>query len=156
MGWALIPEQLPDLLTAFADAEVTLHVAFERAARRHGYDAPHPEIIQFRPDRADWRISWELHTKGDRNLKYDCVRCELDVAHPSLGSESPLEVAGWIYDDCHAGPGVSNSDEIYGTREWFASTPAEAAKAVGQLAEELSRQLEEIDRGPCLTRAAGT
>jgi hypothetical protein len=44
MGWSLVVEQLPDLLSAFADAEAVLWPAFRDAIYPFGFNTQTTEI----------------------------------------------------------------------------------------------------------------
>jgi hypothetical protein len=57
MAWSLILDELPELLTALAEVERVIKPAFTEAIRPYGFlPAPKPEIDQFRPDKAEWRV----------------------------------------------------------------------------------------------------
>jgi hypothetical protein len=140
MLWSLPVGELPDLLSAFADAEALIHPAFAAAVGPFGFSAPPPEIDRFRPDRAEWRIGWWLYLP-DHLAPYEAVRCELD-----LGAwDSGREVCGWIGVDRYVGHGATVDDELWRSVERPVGSPSSAAAAVRAVAGELVEQLGRVD-----------
>lgn len=150
MAWSLVVDQLPDLLAAFADVQVRLHAAFQRAVRPFGYAAPKPEIDPFHPDRAEWRIGWWLHLP-DQLAPFEVFKCELD-----LREWSPTrEVSGWIDVRRYVGHGVTVDDDLWRSLDYPVESPALAAVAIRRVAEEMAEQLGRLELGPYLAGTVG-
>lgn len=146
MAWSLILDELPDLLTAFAEVEHLIEPAFTEMIRPFGFfPAPTPAIDQFRPGEAEWRIGWLLHLP-DRFGPYETVRCEL-----SLDEWEPWrEVAGWIRVDRYVGRGVTVDEELWCSGRHRVETPSTAAQALRLVAGEVVAHLGRVDLRPFL------
>jgi hypothetical protein len=146
MAWSLIHDELPELLTVLAEVERVIEPAFTEAIRPYGFvPAPKPEIDQFLPDKAEWRIGWWL-LLPDHLGPYETLRCEL-----SLDEWDPWrEVAGWIQAGRYVGHGVTVDDELWYSAKHRVETPAAAAAALRAVAGELVDHLGRVDLRPYL------
>jgi hypothetical protein len=146
MAWSLIVEQLPDLLTAFADAEAVLWPALRDALYPFGLHPPAAEIDQFRPDEARWRLGYRLWLPYERLAPYERFDCELDLGESVAGRA----VVGWIGVARYVGKGASLDDDLYRSPDYEVDSPLAAAAAVRSVAAEMAAQLGRLDLRPYL------
>jgi hypothetical protein len=152
MAWLLVVEQLPDLLTAFADAEAVLWPALRDALYPFGFHPPAAEVEQFRPDKARWWLGYQLWLPYERLAPYERFDCELDLGESTGGRV----VVGWIDVERYVGKGATLDEELYRSPDYEVDSPAAAAAAIRTVAAEMARQLGRLDLRQYLTgKAAG-
>jgi hypothetical protein len=149
MVWSLIVEQIPSLLTAFAEAEATLWPALRDALDPFRLHPPTAEIEQFRPDKCTWWLGYQLWLPYERLAPYERFDCELFLSESLTGRE----VTGWIDVERYAGKGMSSEDVLYQSSDYDVDSPAAAAAAIREVAQELAQQLGRLDLRPYLARA---
>lgn len=146
MAWSLVVEQLPDLLTAFCDAEAVLTPAFWRAIQPFRFIPPQPEIDQFRPGKDTWRIGYWLYLPDGRHAPYEAFVCELDLG--AWGDERLVQ--GWVNVRRYVGRGEDMDDGLWESEDRSVESPAAAAAAIRLVAAAMAEQLGRLDLRPYL------
>ena len=141
MAWSLIIEEIPALLTAFADAEAILWPALRDALYPFKLHPPIAEIEQFRPEKSTWRLGYQLWLPYERLAPYERFDCELHLAESIKGRD----VTGWIGVQRYCRKGVSLEDSLFQSPDCEVETPATAAVAIETAAAQLAQQMSKLD-----------
>lgn len=160
MGWSLVLDELPDLLAAFDDAERQIDPAFTAAVEPFGVPGVEPEVLQFRPDRAEWQLLWRLPLP-DRLSPNEHLHCRVGLRKRPVASDGRApaaeaqRVSGELAVEHYRGGGFTDFTPLWESVSEPVASPAAAAAAIRAVAAELASQLGQVDLRPYLADSPG-